>query len=584
MDLATRFAAARGRPDLARRLGATIARLTNPTTRLVVAGEYKKGKSALVNLLVTAPVCPVDDDVATCVPTLVGFGPEPSAVVVLGGTGAEGLTREPVEPSRIAEYATEAGNPGNERGVRWIEVRLPRQLLAPGLELVDTPGVGGLWSGHAAATLAALPLADALLFVTDASQELTAPELSFLRQAADLCPNVLCVLTKADVFPEWRTILELDRGHLAGAGIPAPVIAVGSGLRHEAIGRADRALNELSGFPLLLDQIQAVTAGGLRLTLRSTAHDVLSVIAQLEHVLAAERQALSGAGAEAALAAARDRAARLREQTAGWQQTLNDGVTDLTTEVEYDLRRRTRALLREAEEAVDRTDPASSWQELERWLKQTLAEQVSENRAVLVGRAAELAEGLAARFEAELSLPTLDDAPPAAAETAVLAEMQAGPRRIGSRGLLALRSAYGGAALFGSLGSLAGLAILNPVTLVLGILLGGKALRDQARQQITARRQQAKAAVKRFVDDATLAVTKDAKDAVRLVQRELRDRSSTLVAEVQRSAVDAVAAAEDALRQDAAERARRLAAVEEDLKNAAALRARVGSMLGPPGS
>ena len=39
--------------------------------RVLVVGEFKQGKSQLVNALVNAPVCPVDDDIATAVPTVV---------------------------------------------------------------------------------------------------------------------------------------------------------------------------------------------------------------------------------------------------------------------------------------------------------------------------------------------------------------------------------------------------------------------------------------------------------------------------------------------------------------------------------
>ena len=56
-----------------------------------------------------------------------------------------------------------------------------------------------------------------MLFVSDASQEYTAPELEFLKQATAVCPNVLCVLSKTDLYPEWARIAELDREHLAAA-------------------------------------------------------------------------------------------------------------------------------------------------------------------------------------------------------------------------------------------------------------------------------------------------------------------------------------------------------------------------------
>ena len=102
----------------------------------------------------------------------------------------------PARPSRSADvrrYVVEgadrrAGTSAADGArVTGVEVRLPRKMLAGGLVLVDTPGVGGLGSPHAAASLAAISMADAVLFVTDAAQELTRSEVDFLRRARELC-------------------------------------------------------------------------------------------------------------------------------------------------------------------------------------------------------------------------------------------------------------------------------------------------------------------------------------------------------------------------------------------------------------
>ena len=61
------------------------------------------------------------------------------------------------------------------------------------------------------------------------------PELDFLRQAARLCPNVACVLTKIDLYPQWQRIAELDRGHLRTAGIDAELLPTSSVLRMHAV-------------------------------------------------------------------------------------------------------------------------------------------------------------------------------------------------------------------------------------------------------------------------------------------------------------------------------------------------------------
>ncbi len=117
-------------------------------------------------------------------------------------------------------------------------------MLAGGLVLVDTPGLGGLASTHAAASLTASATADALLFVTDASQELTAAELTFLRRARELCPAVMCVLTKTDFYPAWRKVRDLDRAHLAAALPDVSLVAVSSTLRTLAVRGGDPDLND----------------------------------------------------------------------------------------------------------------------------------------------------------------------------------------------------------------------------------------------------------------------------------------------------------------------------------------------------
>ena len=199
VDLGLSACEAYGRPDLAARLTIARRRLADPGIHIVVVGEFKQGKSSLVNALLGAPVCPVDDDVATAVPTYVRHGAEAGAHLILD---EDPPRREPIPMEDVRRYAVEGGQgAAGEKTVAGVEVLLPRTMLAGGLVVVDTPGLGGLGSAHAAASLAAISMADAVLFVTDASQELTRSELDFLSRARDLCGTVACVVTKTDFYP-----------------------------------------------------------------------------------------------------------------------------------------------------------------------------------------------------------------------------------------------------------------------------------------------------------------------------------------------------------------------------------------------
>ncbi|MDT7612873.1 MAG: hypothetical protein QOF00_320, partial [Pseudonocardiales bacterium] len=180
VDLALKATTAYQRPDLGARLVQTRKRLVDPNVRVLVVGEFKQGKSQLVNALVNAPVCPVDDDVSTAVPTIVKHAETTTVTLVRDRGENSPPERTEVPSSQIAQYVSEAGNPGNRAMLTYAEIGIPRKLLAGGLVLVDTPGVGGLGSAHGAATMSALPSADAVLLVSDAAQEYTGPELEFL--------------------------------------------------------------------------------------------------------------------------------------------------------------------------------------------------------------------------------------------------------------------------------------------------------------------------------------------------------------------------------------------------------------------
>jgi hypothetical protein len=102
------------------------------------------------------------------------------------------------------------------------------------------PGYGGLDATAGARVFAELRQSHAVLFVSDASQELTAPELDFLKMAMENCGNVTCVMTKIDAYIDWRLIRDLNTRHLQNANLDVPIVAVSS-LLHLGSRRRPRA-------------------------------------------------------------------------------------------------------------------------------------------------------------------------------------------------------------------------------------------------------------------------------------------------------------------------------------------------------
>jgi len=566
LALAIRATTAYRREDLGERLAVARGRLLDPEVRVLVVGEFKQGKSLLVNSLVDAPVCPVDDDLATAVPTLVRFAPEPSVVLV----GDDERQRRTVPIDQLAHHVSEAGNPGNRERLRYAEVGVPRTVLSGGLCLVDTPGVGGLDSAHGASTMAVLPTADAVILVSDAAQEYTGPELDFLRQAMKMCPNVLCVLTKTDLYPQWRRIAELNRGHLAAADVDADLIPVSSTLRQHAIRTQDASLNEESGFPELIARLRNDILGqAAELADRSVANDVLSVTTQLsasmQAELAAHRDPNHAEDLIAELTRARARADALKERSARWQQTLNDGVSDLIADIEYDLRDRMRHLMREAEEELELVDPATVDDEFTLWLHQRGAAAASANFVWTHQRAQWLARQVAEHFgdAGDQALPDLSLHAPTASSTF---EMPVAEHfGLGQKVITGMRGGYGGTIMIGMLSTVAGLTLLNPVSVAAGVLLGRKTVKDERKRQVQRRQSEAKAAARRFVDDLIFQVGKESRDLLRQLQRTLRDHFTAHAQELSRSVQEALIAAQQAVKSDSGSREGRIKDVTAEL-------------------
>ena len=583
VELALRASTAYQRPDLAVRARQALQRLHHPRVRVLVAGEFKQGKSMLVNALVNAPICPIDDDISTAVPTVVRYAEDPSVILVRGTRGSgdadEREERTQVSIEQLASQVSEAGNPGNHAGLKYAEVGIPRHILADGLELVDTPGVGGLGSVHGSATMAMLPSADAILLVSDAAAEYSRPELEFLRQAGLVCPNVACVLTKIDLYPQWQRIAELDRGHLATAGIDAEMLPTSSVLRLHAVRARDHALNAESGFPALVTFLRERVIGQSgRLANRAAANDVVTITGQLATGMRAEL-----AGCEdperahrlvAELEQARQRAADLRDRSARWHQVLNDGIADLNADVDYDLRDRMRVIVREAETLLEGADPAKIWDQFAGQVEDQATAAVAANFLWASERARWLAAQVADLFAEDGAhlLPQLRTASPRVPETIAEMDRPGGEKfGVGQKAFIALRGGYMGTLMAGMYSTFMGLTLLNPFSAAAGLLMGGKMMRDESRRLLDRRRMEAKNTVRRYVDDVSFQVGKQSRDMLRYMQRELRDHFVARSEELVRSAEESLIAAERAMQAGEAERQQRIADLHAELERIEAL-------------
>src|SRR3569833_242288 len=87
IDHASKLAEIQDRGDLVERMAKAKERISDPQIRVVIAGQLKQGKSQLLNSLLNVPVARVGDDATTVLPTVVSYGENTSARLIVARPG-----------------------------------------------------------------------------------------------------------------------------------------------------------------------------------------------------------------------------------------------------------------------------------------------------------------------------------------------------------------------------------------------------------------------------------------------------------------------------------------------------------------
>jgi GTP-binding protein EngB required for normal cell division len=184
------------------------ARVAEGRFYVACVGQFKRGKSTLLNALVGREVVPTGFVPVTAVPTVIRFGDRLHARVRM----RDGLWRDVAMPD-LKEYVTEERNPENKKGVEGAEVFVPSPLLSSGMCFVDTPGLGSVFTGNTATTRAFIPHVDAALVVVGADPPIAGEELALVESIGTQVEDLILVINKADRTsdPERAAAVEFTR-------------------------------------------------------------------------------------------------------------------------------------------------------------------------------------------------------------------------------------------------------------------------------------------------------------------------------------------------------------------------------------
>jgi dynamin family protein len=241
-----------------RRLDELRQRLVTDRFQLAVLGQFKRGKSTLLNALLGFPILPTAVVPLTAIPTFVQAGRRPCVrSVFLSEKEEEFEAGRPEElADRVAALVTEDANPNNVLGLSRVEIRLPVRLLERGVVLIDTPGVGSTFRHNTERAEAVLPECDAALFVVSPDPPITEVEIDYLAQVQATVSRLIIVLNKIDAVESddlapatafLRRMLA-ERAGLAG-NVPVFPLSARAALRAKMSG--DLAALAASGLPPL---------------------------------------------------------------------------------------------------------------------------------------------------------------------------------------------------------------------------------------------------------------------------------------------------------------------------------------------
>ncbi len=180
-------------------------RLKSDIFHLLVVGQFKRGKTCLLNALLGVDLLPVAVIPLTSIVTILKFGDELTVQVNF----LDGRV-ESVGPGRLVEFVTEGGNPRNEKGVREVLITYPSPYLKDGVRLIDTPGVGSVYRHNTDVAYQYLPKADAALFLLSVEQPASQAELDFLKDVRRFSGKIFFLLNKIDYLSEPEILESLN--------------------------------------------------------------------------------------------------------------------------------------------------------------------------------------------------------------------------------------------------------------------------------------------------------------------------------------------------------------------------------------
>lgn len=163
---------------------------------VAVMGEFKRGKSSLINALLGSGILPADATPTTATVNRITYGSEPKTVI----TYKDGETEE-IQIDKLTEYVTKLTQDGESRAARVKEavVYFPTVICQNNVDIIDTPGLNDE-ARMTKITIDMIKHVDAIIVPIHARSPFSISEKQFVCQLieSDAVGNLIFVVTFMD--------------------------------------------------------------------------------------------------------------------------------------------------------------------------------------------------------------------------------------------------------------------------------------------------------------------------------------------------------------------------------------------------
>lgn len=170
------------------------AKIERDAFYLVILGQFKRGKSTLINYVLGENLLPTGVLPLTSVITKLYYSPEIKIEVIFNND-----SKKEISIDELYLYCTEKGNPKNEKGVKSIEIGYPFDFLNKDIVIIDTPGIGSIYQHNTDVTYEFIDKSDAVVFVLSVDPPITEVEKQFLIRIVENVDKVFFVINKSDL-------------------------------------------------------------------------------------------------------------------------------------------------------------------------------------------------------------------------------------------------------------------------------------------------------------------------------------------------------------------------------------------------